>query len=205
MMILLFFLIGIFATIVGAIAPGASNLAVIKTTVNENIRQGLKIGYGAGIGEVILAFLALNCGMMVQDFFVMHVWVQYALVVALFVVGIILLRSKPKDQKEPSAFSSKYMTGFVLSIVNPPVLIYWVVVFSMLNASYSFNYGTATPVLLIFFGGVFLGKVITLYGYGKLGYLIQNKKGDFKCLINRIMGIILMSIAAIQAIKLIFF
>jgi len=59
-MIFPLFLISLTATIVRALPPGASNLAVIKTTINENIKQGLKISYGAGIGEVILAFLALT-------------------------------------------------------------------------------------------------------------------------------------------------
>lgn len=204
-MIFLLFFIGITATIIGALPPGASNLAVIKTTINEDIKQGLKISYGAGIGEVILAFLALSFGFIIKDYFVMHTWIQIVLIIVLLVVGIYLVRTKPKKVKDPSSFSSKYATGFLLSIVNPPVLIYWVVVFSMLHKNYNFDSMAAIPVLILFFSGVFLGKVLTLYGYGRLGHLIQNKKSNFKCFINRLIGVILIIISTVQAIKLFWF
>ena len=201
-MIFLLFLIAITATIIGALPPGASNLAVIKTTINENIKQGLKISYGAGIGEVILAFLALSCGFAIKEYFVMHAWIQIVLIIILFVAGIYLVRTKPKKVKDPSSFSSKYATGFLLSIVNPPVLVYWVVIFSILHENYNFDSMAAIPMLILFFIGVFLGKVITLYAYGKLGYLIQNKKSNFKCFINRLIGVILIIISIIQVIRL---
>lgn len=201
-MTFLLFLIGITATIVGALPPGASNLAVIKTTINEDIKQGLKISYGAGIGEVILAFLALSFGLLIKEYFVMHTWIQIVLIAVLFIVGVYLVRTKPKKVKDPSSFSSKYVTGFLLSIVNPPVLIYWVVVFSMLHKNYNFDNMSTIPVLILFFSGVFLGKVLTLYGYGRLGHLIQNKKSNFKCFINRLIGVILIIISVIQVIKL---
>ncbi|MEP0263575.1 LysE family transporter [Dokdonia sp.] len=201
-MTFLLFLIGITATIVGALPPGASNLAVIKTTINEDIKQGLKISYGAGFGEVILAFLALSFGLLIKEYFVMHTWIQIVLIIVLFIVGVYLVQTKPKKVKDPSSFSSKYVTGFLLSIVNPPVLIYWVVVFSMLHKNYNFDSMSTLPVLILFFSGVFLGKVLTLYGYGRLGHLIQNKKSNFKCFINRLIGVILIVISIIQTIKL---
>lgn len=203
-MIFILFLIAITATIIGALPPGASNLAVIKTTINENTKQGLKISYGAGIGEVILAFLALSCGFAIKEYFVMHTWIQIVLIIILFTAGIYLVRTKPKKIKDPSSFSSKYITGFLLSIVNPPVLVYWVVIFSILHENYNFSSMTAIPMLILFFIGVFLGKVITLYAYGRLGYLIQNKKSNFKCFINRVIGVILILISMIQVIKLTF-
>jgi len=203
-MTFLLFLIGITATIIGALPPGASNLAVIKTTINENIKQGLKISYGAGIGEVILAFLALSFGFMIKEYFIMHNWIQITLIIVLLIAGIYLVQTKPKKVKDPSSFSSKYITGFLLSIINPPVLIYWIVIFSMLHKNYHFDSMVSAPVLILFFSGVFLGKVLTLYGYGRLGYLIQNKKSNFKCFINRLIGAILIIISIVQAIKLAF-
>ena len=204
-MILVALLLGIIVSMIGAISPGASNLAVIKAAVNENIHQAMKISYGAGVGEVVLAFLALSFGMVVQDFFVMNLWIQWLLIAALIGIGIFMLRSRPKEEKDPSTFSSKYLTGFLLSIINPPVLIYWIVVFSILPKYFALSEMSDTLILLLFFTGVFLGKVITLYGYGKLGYLIQHRKGNFKCLVNQIIGGVLMVIGLVQGVKLWFF
>ena len=93
-MIYSIFFIGCIATIIGAAPPGASNLAVIKTTLQENIQESLKISYGAGIGEVLLALIAFSFGMMVQDFITMNLWIQVAGFVILGVVGIYLIRKK---------------------------------------------------------------------------------------------------------------
>ncbi len=201
-MIVAFLFIGFFAAIIGAIPPGASNLAVIKTSAREDVRQALKIGYGAGLGEVLLAFTAMSFGMVVQDFFTMHIWIQFFVVFALIVAGIVLVWSKPKEQKKIRSFSSKYATGFFLSLINPPVLIYWVVACSMLHKSFALSDMSTTPILLLFFGGVFLGKVITLYGYSRLGHLLQNRKENFKESVNKVVGIALLSIALLQGAKL---
>ncbi|WP_299682303.1 hypothetical protein [uncultured Dokdonia sp.] len=53
------FLIGITVTIIGTLPPEVSNLAVIKTTINENIKQGLKISYDTGMREVILIIISV--------------------------------------------------------------------------------------------------------------------------------------------------
>jgi threonine/homoserine/homoserine lactone efflux protein len=91
---LLFLLIGIITTIIGALPPGASNVAVVKTSINEDIRQSLKIGYGASFGEVLLALFAYSFGMFIKDFFLMHQWVQIAFSIILSSVGVYFIIKK---------------------------------------------------------------------------------------------------------------
>lgn len=204
-MIFTYFIIGLIATIIGAIPPGASNLAVVKTTLEENVPQSLKIAYGAGIGEVLLAFMALSFGMAVQDFFNMHLWIQLSVIVILSIVGLYFLRSQQLGPATSKKKRSKYLTGFLLSIVNPPVLIYWVVIFSVISNYATLSVHASITVLLLFFTGVFLGKVLTLFGYGKLGLHIQTKRGDKSTNINKIIGGTLLGIASLQIVKLVLF
>lgn len=205
-MILTIFLFGLFSTIIGALPPGASNLAVIKTTVKENIQQSLKISYGAGIGEVLLAFIAFSSGMVVQEFFEMHIWLQFLIAGILGIAGIYFIKTKQTEKKNKKKYSSKYMTGFTLSIINPPVLIYWVLIFSVLRSSFSLELENYSLGFLLFFLGVFLGKVATLYGYGKLGVRIQKKKSSENSgALNRMIGVVLMSLSLLQTMKLLLF
>ncbi|WP_299682306.1 LysE family transporter [uncultured Dokdonia sp.] len=205
-MILTIFLIGFFATIVGAVPPGASNLAVIKTTVKENIYQSLKISYGSGVGEVLLAFTAFSSGMVVQEFFAMHVWLQFLIAGVLGIAGIYFIKTKQIEKRDSRKYSSKYLTGFALSVINPPVLIYWVLVFSLLRTSFHVGLEGSSFNLLLFFTGVFLGKVTTLYGYGKLGTRIQKRKSNTNSSsLNRMIGIVLISLSLIQTAKLLLF
>ncbi|MEP0263576.1 LysE family transporter [Dokdonia sp.] len=205
-MIFTVFLIGFIVTIIGATPPGASNLAVIKTTVQENIYQSLKISYGSGIGEVLLAFTAFSSGMVVQEFFAMHIWLQFLIAGVLGTAGIYFVKTKQVEKRNSRKYSSKYLTGFALSVINPPVLIYWVIVFSVLRSSFSLGLESSTLGFILFFIGVFLGKVTTLYGYGKLGTRIQKKKPNTSSSsLNRMIGVVLISLSLIQTAKLLLF
>lgn len=201
-MIILAFFIGTFATVIGALPPGASNLAVIKTTLQESHRESLKVSYGAGFGETLLAFIAFTSGMIVQDFFEMNFWVQYVVAGILAIVGLYFITHKKKSNDSQKKKSSKYLLGFTLSIINPPVLVYWILVFSLLG---KWLLGSETQSMLwltLFLTGVFIGKVITLYGYSKFGLHVQKKKSSSDSNINKYIGATLMVLASMQVIKL---
>ena len=205
-MILTIFLLGLLSTIIGALPPGASNLAVIKTTVKENIQQSLKISYGAGVGEMLLAFIAFSSGMVVQDFFTMHVWLQFLIAGILGIAGVYFIKTKQIEKRDKKKYNSKYITGFALSIINPPVLIYWVLIFSVLRSSFGLELENYSLGFFLFFAGVFLGKVATLYSYGKLGTRIQKKKSPTSSSsLNRMIGVVLMSLSLLQTMKLLLF
>lgn len=205
-MIFTIFIFGLLSTIVGALPPGASNLAVIKITVKENIHQSLKISYGAGIGEVLLAFIAFSSGMVVQEFFAMHIWLQFLIAGILGIVGIYFIRTKQIEKRDKRAYRSKYVTGFALSVINPPVLIYWVLIFSVLRSSFDLRLENYSLGFFLFFLGVFLGKVATLYGYGKLGVRIQKKESrSHTTSLNKMIGVVLISLSLLQTVKLLLF
>lgn len=202
-MIVLAFIIGAFATILGALPPGASNLAVIKTTLEESHRQSLKITYGASAGEVLLAFIAFSSGMVVQDFFTMNLWLQYLIAGILAIVGIyFLLHKKQEITQRVKKERSKHLVGFTLSVINPPVLIYWILVFSLLNNALGSAFQSSTVWLLVFLAGVFLGKFVTLYGYSKVGLHVQKKQSSGNTNINRYIGVTLVLLAFMQMTKL---
>lgn len=203
-MILIALIIGILTTVIGALPPGASNLAVIKTSLQENHRESLKISYGAGIGEVVLALIAFSSGMVVQEFFEMHLWVQYVVACILATVGVFFLVNPSKKLKIKKRQRSKYFLGFMLSVINPPVLIYWILVFSALTKYLVIATETSLLWLILFLIGVFMGKFITLYGYSKVGLKLQQKKQTDKNGINRFIGVTLLVLSCIQLTKLAF-
>lgn len=202
-MIYSIFFIGCIATIIGAIPPGASNLAVIKITLQENIQESLKVSYGAGIGEVLLSLTAFSFGMMVQDFITMNIWIQVAGFIILGLIGLYLIVKKKTEKKYSKKIGSKYFTGFLFSLINPPVLIYWVLVFSFIQATLQFHLDIT--LLVLFIAGVFTGKVLTLYAYSKLGTHLAAKKDNFKSNINVLVGSILLTLSIIQGVRLLLF
>ena len=198
-MILLFLLIGIITTIIGALPPGASNVAVVKTSINEDIRQSLKIGYGASFGEVLLALFAYSFGMFIKDFFLMHQWVQIAFSIILSSVGVYFIIKKRNEKEGNQQYKSKFIKGILMGLVNPPVLLYWVIVFSFLK-EYFYSLNSSITAIIFLLIGIFIGKIATLYAYGKLGNRFQ-KKSSNKQKIDKIIGVSLVVLATVQVVK----
>lgn len=203
MMLLLYFFIGILVTFIGAIPLGTVNISVINTTLRQDARNAMKIALAAGIAEIILSFYALHCSMVVSSFIDMNTWIQIVIAVLLLAVGGFLFFKKKKERQTKSKLkTSKYITGLFLGLLNPPVLVYWVFIISYLNKNdIALTMNTSLMILFIFFAGVYLGKIITLYGYSKLSVLIKNKVQNIAQTINKVIGVLLVIIGLIQGIK----
>lgn len=207
-----YFFLGLIAAIVGALPLGTTNVAVINTTIKENVQNALKIVYTAALAEIILVFIAISFNMQIENFVGMNVWLQYTIAFLLLGVGIILILGRKecvKDENEECIIVkkrfnlSKQMLGFILGLVNPTVLIYWILIISFLNKKMIFlNKETEYLVLITFLFGVFFGKTLTLYGYGKFSHLLKVKMKNFTTKINRVIGVLLISISIFQFIKL---
>lgn len=204
-MTILYFLIGLLASTIGALPLGATNIAVINTTIKQNGQQAFKIALAAGIAEIVLSYYALHCNMIVQEFFDNHLWIQFLIVILLMSVGSFLLLKKNKQSvsKNKKITPSKYAIGFLLGILNPPVLIYWIVAFGVINNNnIMLSLGSPILVLFLFFAGVYLGKLMTLYLYSRFSNSIKNKLQNSTLVINKVTGILLILIGIAQAIKL---
>lgn len=203
-MIALYFFIGVVATFVGALPLGASNIAVINTSIKQNIRQASKIVIASGFAEVLLSYYALHCNLIVRDFFENNQWLQVVIAVTLFGIGVFLyFKTKKKDEAKPKLFrSSKYATGFLLGLLNPPVLIYWIVAFSIINNNeIMLSYNSPILVLILFFLGVYFGKILTLYLYIRFSVLLKNRIQDVSLILNKVTGVLLIVVALFQSIK----
>ena len=203
-MLVVIFIIGILASLIGALPLGASNLAVINTTIKQNAREALKIAVAAGIAEIVLSYYALHCNMFIHAFFEKNQWIQILIALVLLTIGLFLLfkTAKSKTMINRSFSTSNYVTGFLLGLLNPPVLIYWILAFGIINNNnIMLSFESPLSVLFIFFLGVFLGKLGTLYIYSRFSIVIKKRFQNINYIINRVTGIILLAIAIVQAVK----
>ncbi|GAA4971623.1 LysE family transporter [Algibacter aquimarinus] len=204
-MILFYLLIGILAATLSALPLGASNIAVINTTLKQNAKQAFKISIAAGIAEVLLSYYALHCNKPIKAFFNDNLWVQISIVIILFGAGSFLFFKKQSGHstKKSKITQSKYATGFILGIINPPVLIYWVIAYGVLNNNdIMLSLQSSFSVLFLFFLGVYIGKLFTLYFYSIISTAIKNKVQNISLVINKVTGILLIVIGFAQTIKL---
>ncbi|WP_055443669.1 hypothetical protein [Lacinutrix himadriensis] len=204
--------LGFITAIIGALPLGTTNVAVINTTIKENIQSALKIIYTAALAEIILVIIALQFNLQIENFISRNIWMQFAIALLLLVVGIILLSGRKeciKDENDECIIIkkrfnlSKQMLGFILGLVNPTVLIYWILVLSFLNKKMLYLDISMAYVLLIpFLFGIYSGKAITLYGYGKFSHRLKIKMKNTTTKINRIIGVLLVAASLFQFAKL---
>lgn len=209
-MSVLYFLVGTMLATLGGAFPGASNIAVVSSVVGGNPKQGKQIAYGAGLGEITLAFLALYYSMMVSDFFEMNPWVKVTFVAVFFAVGSLFLfkhKLPNKQKRKANNFGpwQRLFKGFALAAFNPPVLLFWLVAIALVHNNYfELSAMLALPKLMLFFGGVFLGKVAILLIYGSTGKRLTNgkQKTAGNKGMNTVIGLALIAIATIQSLRL---
>lgn len=206
-MITIYFVLGLLAAIIGALPLGASNIIVINTTLKQNAKQAFKIAIATGFAEVILSFYALHCNTVVQHFIAKNQWLQIAIVFILLCVGAYLFFKKQSETSTRKSHftSSKYLIGFLSGILNPPVLVYWLVAISFINDSaYVLSLQSSVAVLFLFLSGVYLGKLLTLYLYSKFSLIIKNKVQNITLVLNKVTGALLIVIAVINTAKIYF-
>ncbi|KAA1245884.1 LysE family transporter [Aquimarina sp. RZ0] len=207
-MITLYLILGLLTAIIGALPLGAVNIAVINTTIKEDTKKAFKITIAAGVGEVFLALFALHCSLELSAFFENNQWIQAIIILVFLSIGVYFLikknNSQPnKKQVKTKIGKSKFLTGFSLAFLNPPVIIYWIVAIALTN-KHLFELTLSTPLtaLFLFFCGVYFGKIITLYLYSKWGNRMSKKSDHSKDKLFRIIGIALIIISFAQGLKL---
>jgi threonine/homoserine/homoserine lactone efflux protein len=101
---------------------------------------------------------------------------------------------------------SKQLLGFILGLVNPTVLIYWILILSFLNKKMIYLNTTSSIILItLFLIGAFLGKISTLYGYGRFSNVLKVRIKNITNSINVVIGVLLICISLFQFSKLLFF
>lgn len=208
-----YFFIGLITAVIGALPLGATNVAVINTTIKENVQNALKIVYTAALAELFLILIAISFNTQIELFIDMNIWLQYTFLIIFLVVGIILLIGRKecvKDENEECIIIkkrkikiSKQLLGFILGLINPTVLIYWIFIISFLSKKMIYlNINVDYSLLVLFLIGAFLGKVITLYSYGRFSYLLKSRMKNITTSINRVIGVLLLCISFFQFTKL---
>jgi hypothetical protein len=84
-------------------------------------------------------------------------------------------------------------------MVNPAVLMYWLVAITFLNKKIMhLDLSINDTLLLLFLIGVFFGKVVTLYGFGKFSHQLSLKTHHISTKVNQIIGVLLAIVSIVQ-------
>ena len=210
---MLVFLITFIISFIGSIHPGPVNLSVIQTTLQKGFYSALLLAFGGVIPEIIYGYLAVEGVMLFEKYPEVFSVMNWAVVPILLGLGIqqILHSEKPKQFVIPSkivkgtALKGASARGFFLSLFNPQLLPYWIVI--LINYQhYNFLKISDFSDKLFFVLGTSTGAFTLNYVYAYLAF--KQREKIFKYLnqshFEQIIGWTFVVMGILQVIKLVF-
>ena len=128
-----------FVCLIGAISPGPSMVVVINNAIFKNRYNGVLTSIGHAIGIGIYAFFAVvGVGFVIKTNIIIFNGIKIISIFFLIYMGIkSLLNKKNLDFSEGNKKDglSSFIQGFIISILNPKIFIWFVAIYSQFMSS----------------------------------------------------------------------
>lgn len=187
------------ACFIGTIPFGPINLTVVKTTVDYDRRRGTELALAASIVEIFEALVAILFGMVISSFLESNLVIK--LVIALVFIGLSLFvftrKSDPSLEAKNNEQQSFFRKGLLIAAVNPQAIPFWIFALAAISQYFVFEY--VGIYLIGFLAGVFVGKLVALYGFVLASGYLKTHLQQSSQLVNRLLAAILLFIGLTQA------
>ncbi|MEA5457968.1 LysE family transporter [Arcicella sp. LKC2W] len=192
---------------VATIPPGPLSVFVAHTALQKNIKIAFWVALGGVLCESSYAYLAIEGVKIFDKYPMVEFWMQRAIIGILLTVGIITFFQKSITIKsEEVSLNSRFFSffkGISLSLFNPALLPFWVVVL-LSYQKYDFLKIETVLEKTSFVLGAGTGTFLLVYTYA----FIANRKRDliFQYItdsrLNKLIGCIFISLAILQLVNL---
>jgi threonine/homoserine/homoserine lactone efflux protein len=206
---MLIFLITFLISFIGSIHPGPLNLSVIQTTLQKSLPAALLMALGGVIPEIIYGYLAVEGVMIFEKYPIVFKVMQWAVVPILLFLGIQQIiasrQTKKKITQTDLAPTKSTYKGFLLSLFNPQLLPYWIVILVNYQNYESLRISDLSDKIL-FVLGTSTGAFALNYVYAYIAHTQREK--IFKYLnqnrFEQIIGWTFVGMGLLQIVKLVF-
>lgn len=196
----LYLLVGFLACLLGTIPFGPINLAVVKTTVDYDRRSGIEIAFAASIIEMLQALIAICFGALISSFLDANVFIKFFLAFIFIALAIFIFTRKPAPEQTLEKMKSRpvsfFRTGLIIAGLNPQAVPFWIFALATISQYFEFQYMGLT--LIGFLLGVFIGKLVALYGFVVASTYLKAHLQESSALVNRLLAAILLFIGLSQ-------
>jgi threonine/homoserine/homoserine lactone efflux protein len=184
---------------------GPIGMLCIRRTLYKGRWHGFVTGLGAALSDVIYAALTcLGMGVVVNFIEANQAPLQLTGSIVLGIFGFYIFRSNPtrslqKKQEKKLSFTQDFITAFLLTFSNVLIVFLYIGLFA--------RFGFVLPdhsIWMSLFGIIFIGVGAILWWFG-ITYLVAKLSKWFNVrgiwLLNRIVGIVIISLAVIGALS----
>lgn len=199
------FLFGLAGSFLGGVAFGPINLSVVELTLRRNMQCATRFITAAAIVEIFQAYIAVLFGKLIARS-IDEIPEFKLLVIAFFLVlGLVfILKKKNTDTSPvPSTNRSNFINGFIVAVLNPQAIPYWIFVLAYLKSSDALHLESWNFVL--FLVGILGGKFLILSLYSYLSAYIKKRTTHLDTYISKVIGGILVVVGMLQALNYFFF
>lgn len=161
-MLMYLLLEGILIGLLASVPLGPVNILVIQRTITRSRKEGFFSGLGVALSDTLYASLAaFSVGFILQFIKEYDVLFRISVSVLLFLLGLLIFFSKPKENKTSAPFGkSKYLkrfaSTFLLTVSNPLIVFLHLALFTTFGVTLNVNNPTEAIVIL---SGFMLGAV----------------------------------------------
>jgi len=190
-----------FVCAMGAISPGPSLVVVLRNTVSGGRILGVMTGIGHGIGLTVYALIAvmgLSSALIANEQIFKSL--QWAGALVLIWLAFNLITNKPSNATKSYNSSGRrgFLEGFMISFLNPKILVFMVAVFSQFINPDITNIGRFIMAIV---AGVIDTTWYVLVAMVFSGTSMVDKLRLHAGIIDRFVGIVLLALAMILIIK----
>ena len=195
-------LIGLsFVCAMGAISPGPSLVVVLRNTIAGGRRQGVMTGVGHGLGITVYSFIAVmglsSLLLANKQIFNLLQW-SGALVLIWLAFDMISFNTSDLSEKYEDSGRRGFIEGFMISFLNPKILIFMVAVFSQFISP---DIDNPSRFIMAIMAGIIDAAWYVLVAIALAGTPIINTLRANAGTIDRSIGVVLLFIAILLIIK----
>ena len=185
----------------GAMSPGPSLAVVLRNTISGGRTQGVLTGIGHGIGFTIYAFLAVTglSAILIANESAFS-FLQWSGAAILLWLSYNMLTYQPSDapSEHPNSGRRGFIEGFLISFLNPKILVFLVAVFSQFIDP---NMSSSDRIIMAVIAGLIDTVWYVLVATFLAGTSIIDKLRANSTLVDRIIGSALLILAILLIAK----
>lgn len=208
-MLLVIFLLTAVISFAGSLQVGPVNYFVVKSAIQVNSRSGVMVAIGGSIPELIYSLLAVLTGAYLHRFPGIFSGFQLISAVVMGIIGcVIFFRpfSQPEWKNDQSGTVSGkrfLLKGFMLGMLNPQLLPFWLVVYTSFFSLTGFKIVSLTDNIA-FIAGTGIGAFALHLLLIRLTETNRSRLSKWMQVpgLHRIIGSIFVILAMIQVISL---
>lgn len=194
------FVIGFLVSFLGTLPPGTINIEAIRLGMQQSVSVALRFIMATLIAEFVYTLIAIHFSGYLMSFPRLEFYITLLTVPVFLIIGISYFYIKPAPPVQMEVASTGYSVfwkGLVLGAVNPLQVPFW-----LTWASYFLSLGWIKQdglLLSVMTLGALLGSLTMLFLMARFGSASFMKKLNVHAdLVNRILGIFLISLALYQ-------